>query len=154
MLRKDKRKISYRIGNVIIRPASLGEEYEIGGWKTTYPRVKMGYEFNNYQPKYFDITYVMLLKGEIVEVDNPLITVSINFEGVEDTTHPDSVVEWLAKHLAHRMTLDSSWRADVRLDALDIVRHENDYANDRVRVTDAEFKYNGAFRGTAKGKVI
>lgn len=95
-----------------------------------------------------------VLKGEIVEVDNPLITVSINFEGVEDTTHPDSVVKWLAKHLAHRMTLDSSWRADVRLDALDIVRHENDYANDRVRVTDVEFKYNGAFRGTAKGKVI
>lgn len=66
MLRKDKRKISYRIGNVKIRPASLGEEYEIGGWKTTYPWVKMGYEFKNYNPKYFDVAYVMLLKGEIV----------------------------------------------------------------------------------------
>ena len=52
------------------------------------------------------------------------------------------------------MTLDSSWRADVSLDALDIVNHENDYSTNRVRMTEVEFKYNGAFRGTGKGKVI
>ena len=111
-----------------------------------------GWESNSYYSVARGIPGVT--NGEIVEVDNPLITTSIDSDGIEDTSHPDSVAEWIASHLAHRMTLDSSWRADVRLDALDIVKNENDYGNNRVRVTDVEFKYNGAFRGTAKGKVI
>jgi hypothetical protein len=40
------------------------------------------------------------------------------------------------------------------LDALDIVTNTNDYGTNRVRITDVEFKYNGAFRGTGEGKVI
>ena len=83
--------------------------------------------------------------GESITVDNPLIT---------DSGRASSVAKWLVTHLGHRMTLDSSWRADVRLDALDIVENENDYNTNRVRMTDVEFKYNGAFRGTGKGKVI
>ena len=85
------------------------------------------------------------IKGEIVIIDNPLVTTE---------TNPGALGEWLYAHLSHRMTLDSSWRADVRLDALDIVRNENDYSTNRVRMTEVEFKYNGAFRGTGKGKVI
>ena len=83
--------------------------------------------------------------GETITIDNPLIT---------DTDRARSLASWLAKHLGHRMTLDSSWRADVRLDALDIVKNENDYNTNRVRMTEVEFKYNGSFRGTGKGKVI
>jgi hypothetical protein len=83
--------------------------------------------------------------GEIITVDNPLVTTD------EMAT---SLGNWMATHLGHRMTLDSSWRADVRLDALDIVTNENSYNSNRVRMTDVEFKYNGAFRGTGKGKVI
>lgn len=83
--------------------------------------------------------------GESITVDNPLIT---------DTDRASSLASWLTTHLKHRMTLDSSWRADVRLDALDIVKNENNYNTSRVRMTDVEFKYNGAFRGTGKGKVI
>lgn len=83
--------------------------------------------------------------GETITIDNPLIT---------DTDRASSLGSWLATHLGHRKTLDSSWRADVRLDALDIVKNENDYNTNRVRMTDVEFKYNGAFRGTGKGKVI
>lgn len=83
--------------------------------------------------------------GEIITIDNPLVT---------DADRASSVGTWLATHLGHRMTLDSSWRADVRLDALDIVTNENDYNTNRVRMTDIEFRYNGAFRGTGKGKVI
>jgi hypothetical protein len=52
------------------------------------------------------------------------------------------------------MTLDSSWRADVRLDALDIVKNTNSYNTNNVRMTNVEFKFNGAFRGTGEGKVI
>jgi hypothetical protein len=83
--------------------------------------------------------------GETITIDNPLVT---------DSNRATELVEWLATHLGHRMTLDSSWRADVRLDALDIVTNENDYDANRVRMTEVEFKYNGAFRGTGKGKVI
>ena len=83
--------------------------------------------------------------GEIITIDNPLVT---------SNTRAYSLGEWIATHLGHRMTLDSSWRADVRLDALDIVTNTNDYNSNRVRMTDVEFKYNGAFRGTGKGKVI
>ena len=84
-------------------------------------------------------------KGETIIVDNPLITRS------EDAS---AMAEWLYTHLRHRMTLESSWRADVRLDALDIIKNENDYNSNRVRMTEVNFKYNGAFRATGKGKVI
>ena len=83
--------------------------------------------------------------GEVITIDNPLIT---------DITRARSVASWLATHLEHRMSLDSSWRADVRLDALDIVTNENDYDTNQVRMTELTYKYNGAFRGTGKGKVI
>ena len=84
-------------------------------------------------------------KGETIVIDNPLIT---------SLTEPSALAEWLYTHLSHRMTLDSSWRADVCIDALDIVQNKNGYGTQRVRMTDVEFKYNGAFRGTGKGKVI
>ena len=83
--------------------------------------------------------------GEVITIDNPLITSN----GVAS-----DVGQWMISHLGHRMTIDSSWRADVRLDALDIVSSANAYTNNSVRITDVEFKYNGAFRGTSKGKVI
>ena len=40
MFRKLKTHIKYKIDNIEIRPASLGEEYEIGSWPSTY-------KFNN-----------------------------------------------------------------------------------------------------------
>jgi hypothetical protein len=83
--------------------------------------------------------------GELITINNPLITTRGMAGGVG---------QWMHTHLGHRMALDFSWRADVRLDALDIVTNTNDYGTNRVRITDVEFKYNGAFRGTGEGKVI
>ena len=83
--------------------------------------------------------------GETIIIDNPLVT---------DEARASSIGAWLATHLGHRMSLDSSWRVDVRLDALDIVTNENSYNSNRVRMTEIDFKYNGAFKGTGKGKVI
>ena len=83
--------------------------------------------------------------GETITIDNPLVV---------DTDRARAMGEWLGTHLGHRMTLDSSWRADVRLDALDIVTNENSYNSNNVRMTDVEFKFSGAFRGTGEGKVI
>ena len=100
--------------------------------------------------KGFDSTSTEVVKvvgtvGETITLDNPLIT---------DANRASSYLNWITTHLSHRMTLDSSWRVDVRLDALDIVKNINDYNTNRVRMTEIEFKYNGAFRGTGKGKVI
>lgn len=83
--------------------------------------------------------------GESIVVDNPLIT---------DSVWAIEVGRWMGVHLGHRMTLASTWRADVRLDVLDIVTNENQYNTSSVRMTDVKFTYNGAFRGTGEGKVI
>jgi hypothetical protein len=84
-------------------------------------------------------------EGEIITVDNPLIT---------SPNMAKSVAEWIYNYLSSRASLDSSWRADVRLDALDIVTNRNAYTSNRVLMTDVEFRYNGAFTGTGKGKVM
>ena len=92
--------------------------------------------------------------GEIITIDNPLITYQKESDNPNDPYRGSVIGQWIARHLGHRMTLDSSWRADVRLDALDIVRNVNDYKTNRVRMTEVDFKFNGAFRASGKGKVI
>ena len=83
--------------------------------------------------------------GESITVDNPLIT---------DNTRATIVGEWIRNHLEKRISLDFNWRADVSLDALDIIKTTNDYNTNIVRMTEVEFSFNGAFRGKAKGGVI
>lgn len=85
------------------------------------------------------------LVGESIVVDNPLIV---------DAERASAVGTWVGTHMGHRMVLESEWRADVRLDALDIVSNENNYNVNEVRMTDVTFKYSGAFKGSGKGKVI
>lgn len=83
--------------------------------------------------------------GETITIDNPLIT---------DEYRAWDIGEWVGNYLKNRMTLKSSVRADVRLDALDIVTNEHDYGTDQVRITKVDFKFNGAFKCTSEGRVI
>lgn len=83
--------------------------------------------------------------GETVSIDNMLIT-SLDRASV--------IGEWVRSYYANRMTLSSSWRADPRLDALDIVDNENDYGTSKVLMTEVKYDYNGAFKGSGEGKVI
>lgn len=83
--------------------------------------------------------------GEIVTIDNPLIT---------NDEHARLLGEWIGNYLKNRITLKSTGRADVRLDSLDIVSNENDYGNRTVRMTNVKYDFNGAFRGTGEGRVI
>ena len=83
--------------------------------------------------------------GETITVDNPLIT---------DNDRARILGEWVCNYLRNRMTLKSTVRADVRLDALDVITNENDYGANQVRMTNVEFTFNGAFRGTGEGRVI
>lgn len=83
--------------------------------------------------------------GETITIDNPLVT---------GDTRAGLLGEWIGNYLKNRMTLKSSVRADVRLDALDIVSSENDYNTNTMRTTNVTFDFNGAFHGTTEGRVI
>ena len=93
----------------------------------------------------YDMEVTFGTTGETVTVDNPLIT---------DDDRAVLVAEAVGNYLQSRITLDSSWRPDVRLDALDKVNIENSYGDSNVIVTDVKYTFNGSFRGECKGRVI
>ena len=84
-------------------------------------------------------------KGETISVDNPLIT---------SHDRAKAVGEWVESYMKNRMVLTSKWRADPRLDALDIINNENNYNTNKVLMTSVNYSYNGAFKGEAEGRVI
>lgn len=84
-------------------------------------------------------------KGETISVDNPLIT---------SYSRAVAIGEWVESYMKNRMVLSSDWRADPRLDALDIVKNENIYNINEVLMTSVEYSYNGAFKGKGEGRVI
>ena len=84
-------------------------------------------------------------RGEVQTVENELIT---------STERAHAVGNWTKDYLCNRKTLTSDWRADPRLDALDIVTNINDYSQNYERMTNVKFDYNGAFHGTGEGRVI
>ena len=92
-----------------------------------------------------EVSVLAGITGETLVIDNPLVV---------DDNRAYAISTWVGTQLQQRATLDSSWRADVRLDALDIVANENRYNRKNVRMTDVKFSFNGAFRGTGEGKVI
>ncbi len=83
--------------------------------------------------------------GETVTVDNPLIT---------SQERASAVGTWVEGYMKNRMILSSKWRADPRLDALDMVTNENEYNTNYVIMTNVNYEYNGAFRGSGEGRVI
>lgn len=60
MFRRNAKPIRYEKEGIKIRPASLDEEYEIGGWASSYNWIKIGYEYEKYQSRYSDINYVIV----------------------------------------------------------------------------------------------
>ena len=77
--------------------------------------------------------------GEPITISNSAIST------VENAKH---VGAWSAAVLSRRNILKGSYRADPRMDALDIISVESKYSNGFVAaVTDITYTYNGAFRG-------
>lgn len=83
--------------------------------------------------------------GETITVDNSLIT---------SQERAVAIGTWVESYMKNRMTLSSQWRADPRLDALDVVDNENDYGVNKVLMTNVKYSYNGAFRGSGEGRVV
>jgi hypothetical protein len=83
--------------------------------------------------------------GEIITVDNMLIT---------SQDRAVAIGSWVESYMKNRMILSSEWRADPRLDALDVVENENDYNKNKVIMTNVKYSYNGSFKGSGEGRVI
>lgn len=82
--------------------------------------------------------------GETQAVSNPFIS---------DTQAP-VVAQWVADYLVNRRTLTGEYRADPRMDALDVVTNQNQYSEGPVLITSIEYSYNGAFRGSYEGRSV
>lgn len=150
-----------RSGTLHIEPLTMtNEEYKIDSFNSyTKPEITLSKPIKQVRVKVYtytkgdkgfestteEVVHDISNVGETITIDNPLIT---------DEVRAESVASWFASNLRERKELDVSWRTDVRLDALDIVTNENAYNTSAVRMTEVEFKYNGAFRGTGKGKVM
>lgn len=91
------------------------------------------------------ITTSYSVNGETISVDNPLIC---------EHNRASDVGKWVGDYMKNRMVLTSNWRADPRLDVLDVVNNENDYNLNKVLMTNVEYSYNGAFRAKGEGRVI
>lgn len=83
--------------------------------------------------------------GETITIDNPLIT---------KRYLATQVGEWVEGYMKNRKILSSEWRADPRLDALDVVTNENEYNTNNVIMTSVGYTYNGVFKGKGEGRVI
>ena len=84
-------------------------------------------------------------EGEVVTVENPLIT---------SQERAVAIGSWAERYMKNRMILSSDWRADPRLDVLDMVVNENDYGSNQEMMTSISYSYNGAFHGSGEGRVI
>lgn len=82
------------------------------------------------------------LKGEVQPISNPLIS---------DIQAPN-VAAWAADYLQNRRTLSGNYRADPRLDPLDMVQNQNRFANTSVLITTVKYTWKGAFRGSYEGR--
>lgn len=83
--------------------------------------------------------------GEVQKVKNPLI---------QDSEVADAVAEAIGAILEGRKMLTGEYRADPRLDPLDLITTQNKYAQNTVCVTGIEYRYTGAFRGKFEGWVV
>ena len=82
--------------------------------------------------------------GEVQTMKNPLITTTAN---------ANAVASWAKGIIKDRKTMSGSYRADIRLDALDKVTVESKYATKEVQITEINYSFNGGFKGTYKGRV-
>lgn len=81
--------------------------------------------------------------GEIQTVDNPLI---------QNSTVANNVAVWIKNILKNRRLVSGDYRADPRLNPLDVITVINKYAENQVIVTDVKYTYKGVFNGTYDGR--
>ena len=85
-------------------------------------------------------------EGDVQTVDNPIIT---------STARAAAVGEWVCAWLSQRKQISvSSYRADTRLEMMDVISVANKFSSENVCITSARWSYSGAFRGSVEGRVV
>ena len=106
---------------------------------------------------------IVVLRGKVLSKTDTTLTIpneetgevrTFTNELLTDDTRARIVGTWVKDFLKHRTKLSSNWRADPRLDVLDWVMNENEYGENRVRMTDFKLSFSGAFTGDGEGRVI
>lgn len=137
-------------GAVHIEPREYAmSDYEIGqDVSYSYPEFNMSKPLKAVSVTYGDKTVVVNAgsTGEVQTVSNELIG-------------GDAVAKSVANAaigvLTNRKTISGEYRADPRLDALDVITVHNKYATNTVVVTDVTLSTTGgALRGSYTGRVI
>ena len=83
--------------------------------------------------------------GEVQTVDNPFVTTLSNAQRGGEAAKA---------RLKGRKTISGEFRADPRLDVLDVITVESKYADNTVTITDVTYSTSGgAMRGTYTGRV-
>ena len=80
--------------------------------------------------------------GETQKIENPLISAD----------RAQIVADWARDYLINRKILSGTYRSDPRLDALDRITTQNKYAKSELLITQIEYTYGGAFRGSYEGR--
>ena len=112
--------------------------------------------FNSYA--YSELTLTKQLKA--VDINNGAYILTVGTAGdTQQIANPliseeraPAVAQWVADILENRRMLSGEYRADPRLDALDRVTNTNRFAESVVLVTQIDYAYNGAFRGSYEGR--
>lgn len=82
--------------------------------------------------------------GETQELKNPLIS----------EERAAVVAQWVKDYLTRRKLLSGEWRADPRVDCLDIVSVQTPFSEHPAVLTEVNLTYNGGFHGKYAGRVV
>lgn len=136
-----------RRGYINIKPFSLTDptDYEINRFNSyKNSEISLSKQLKAVDINKGQFNLLAGLKGETQPVDNPFIS---------DEQAP-AVAKWVMDYLINRRNLSGDYRADPRLDPLDLITNENQFARSLVLVTEVKYTYNGAFRGSYQGKGV
>lgn len=87
-------------------------------------------------------SYSVNAEGDNLEINNPLIS--------EDQAQ--IVANWIKQIIASRQCLSGEWRADPRLDCLDVVNIETQFGVVPSVVNSVTYEYSGAVKGIFSGR--
>lgn len=91
-------------------------------------------------------TLPVAASGEVQTVTNEFIKTAADAQNVANRT---------ADVLKGRQTISGEYRADPRLNALDVVTVESKYADTKVAITEIKYTTTGgAFKGTYTGRIV
>lgn len=133
-----------RDGIIHIEPLAAGTtDYEINRFRSySNSEISLTKQLKAINVNNGAATLTIGTSGETQDVSNPLISAD----------RAATVAQWVADYLENRKLLSGEFRADPRLDPLDRVINENQFAESIVLVTEIQYTYNGAFRGKYDGR--